>query len=325
VFYAKFEMICTDCQKLPQHLMVKCTHKKPIGNKQLSREVRKQSALSTFTGSAIAETLGHSIQQRIGYFPKDDIDWFVSSASLVSIQPRPKCWFAMFDPNSGDKCHTAVVAGYISGDGHFVICVMDSKQTIEYGQFISFFTDNMVLLHEHFRKDSSVPIIAVVESQNGWTGDVIKERVNYLVHKENVKALANIHFLSDKSKQKHGVMRCGVCVSSPRLNEMAIRMSTAFASHAIRLHIDWVTASELPRGKILELAERQIRRFKHFNENENSGWKLSGQKNNSAKEDGESDDIIDCIGMFVSWTIWFLNEQIYANQRYAAGIQKHDF
>lgn len=318
IFMASFDLICEECQKLPAHQMVTCIHKKPRGNKQKDRKIRLQASKSTtFFDSKLKETMGHATKVRVGYYPKEHIDFLFSSAAIVSGDPTPRCYFACFDPNAGDKNHTACILGYVTRDLQYVICGIDTKQTIEYEEFVSFFTDNLVLLHENIRKDRTIPIIAVVESQSSWNGDIISTKVNELVHQKGVKSLENILFLSDKSKQKHGKMRCGVCINSGRLNDMTARLAMAFATHSVRIHSDWVTASELGRDAIIGELCSQLRRFKHFDENQNSGFKSSGVKikNNNGKEGVLNDDISDALHMFIAWSYWFYYNPEYADQR----------
>ncbi len=223
---------------------------------------------------------------------------------------------ACFDPNAGDKNHTACIFFYIDQNWNIVICNIDTKQTIEYQEFLSFFTDNMILVHNEFRRDTSIPIIAVVESQSSWNGDVMKDRLNYLVHEKGVKELENIYFISDKSKQKHGKMRCGVTINSPRLNEMTYRLSSALAYGAIKIHVDWVTASEHGKRRVMDEFESQIRRFRHFDDNMNSGFTSNGarRKNNTGKDGILNDDISDALHM-TAWAHWFLFKPEYADQR----------
>lgn len=319
-----FDLICPECQKLPAHLMVQCTCVKVRGNPNKSRDVRKSGSKST-TGveARLKETFGHVGTPRTGYYPKQVIDHLFSASCRVSGFYIPKFFFACFDPNAGDKNHTACITGYIDDHWNTVICGIDTKQTLEIDEFLGFFCSNLKLLNDTFRRDTNVPILAIVESQSSWNGDMVSHHINFLIREKKMTEFSNILFLSDKQKQKHGKMRCGVNINSQRLNEMTYRLSAALGCGGIKIHNDWTTASVNGDRAIFDEFEAQLRRFKHFEEGSNSGWKPNGtrQKNNTGKEGVLNDDISDCLHMAVAWPYWFLWNDEYLEQRRLLGIQ----
>jgi hypothetical protein len=310
------DLICIACSKLPLNKQAQCLHKKPKGNPLKSSKMRKQASKSANFMSTIREEQGIVKKQKLGYYPKEHIDFLFSPKNFIKEYTTPTCYFACFDPNAGDLNHTACVTGYFA-NSQYVICGVDTKQTKEYTEFTDFFINNIRLLHHSFRKDRYIPIIAVIESQSSWNGDVIKDKINNLVMYENDKTFENIHILSDKSKQKHGIERGGVTINASRLNQMTYHLSSLMMVSGLRFHNDWVTACEMGKEVVIIEFENQLRRFLHYDEGQNSGYNSNGKKikNNSGKEGKLNDDISDALHMFVSWYHWFMFNPEYQQQR----------
>jgi len=166
-------------------------------------------------------------------------------------------------------------------------------------------------------------VVVVVESQTSWNGDLVHDKMQYKVNYENNRDLENMFVLSDFSKQKHGVLRRGVCVNEGRLNDMCSRVSAALQWSKIKLHSNIATNSTLGKGGILKEFEAQLRRFVHFEKGSNSSWDARGnkRKNNSGKSNGKNDDISDAFHMLVSWWYWFNDTEEYTQQRRMFGIE----
>lgn len=315
------EVICNDCRSKPLELQVLCTHIRPKDNPTKSSSVRKQE--SSIVGAnyltVLRETMGVVTVGSTGFYPEDDLNFLFSTASIVSHTSQPKCYFSMWDPNAGNRNHTAVVFGYIMDD-KYVICWVDSKQTISYKEFIDFFIDNLTEFHNKIRKNSAIPIITIVESQASWNGNVVDDKIFEAFRRGN-DALAGVYLLSDKSKQGFGVMRKGVVINRPRMNEMIYRLSSLMMMKGLRFLDKWGTASKYGREYIYDEFSAQMKRFRHFEEGENSKYGPTGTlKNNSGKEGTLNDDICSALHMFILWAYKFLNERDYLPQKRMFGL-----
>lgn len=315
------ELICNECRANPNpSVKASCLHKKPRGNKLKSSKVRKSDSKATGTSimATLRESAGYLDEESGGWYPKQHLDAFFSS--FVEPPKDPSFHFLFFDPNAGGMNHTAYVGGTVVG-GVYYICGFDTKQTAEFDQFNDFILNNIKEYHVKIRKFRHIPLVCAIESQKSWDGCAFKERICMLL-KEGDRDFENVYFLSDEQKQKDNTIRYGVNVNAKRLNQMAYRLSSVFSSYAIKIHPKWATCHTYGRDELLKEFKEQMKRFKHFEEDENSVFTTSGKrrKNNSGKEGLLNDDISDCLHGLVFWTHALCYNNIYRDQKRQFGI-----
>lgn len=326
-----FEMVCESCKKLPLNEMKKCLHKRPRDNPKKSTTARINAANSETGGEiTIVEDLNFMPEVSSGYYPIDQLKAVFNdknnkdrSDQIYSYDVKPSFYLAFFDPNAYGENHFACVI-ICEKNGQFYVCTIDSKKTKHYNDQLNFIFGNIQTFHHRIRKNPTIPLVIVIESQSSMTSDAIKRE--YDVRKEYYPEdyLEKIFFFSDVAKQKEGHMNTGTIINTKRLNEMTNQMSGVLSrAGGLVILDDWTTNSTEGKDYIYRQAFEQFKRFKHYGEGDNSVYDSSGKKrkNNSGKLGKLNDDIVDCFHGAIYYLRLLLWDNRYKSQKQKIGIK----